>query len=229
MWPRRSYCIAVVAVLLTASSAFAQRGGFGGRGHGGFGFGARGFGGHNFGRGGFYSGHRGFVGGIGFGRGFAGRAHVRIGGFRAGFGGWYGRSPWSAGVWWPAVYSPIYSYVPPYPYYAYAPDYAYAPAAPNVTIITVPPSVVEPPPVRYQAPAPPSASAERPPRPAGSPVYLLAIKDGTVWAARAYWIEDSTIQLLTVRDERKSITADQVDRALTEQLNRDRGVEFRLP
>jgi hypothetical protein len=212
MWTGQSAVILIV-LLVTASNAWAQRGV---SGH-------RGFGGYSFGRGGFIPAHGGFVGRIGFGRGFARGGHVRIGGFHAGFGGWYGRSPWSAGVWWPALYAPTYPYIPPYGYNAYSPS------APPVTVITIPPPRPElAPPVRYSPP--PEPESPRTPRSTNaSPVYLVATRDGIVWAARAYWVEDGTLQLFTVRDERKSIKREEIDLALTDQFNRERGVEFRMP
>jgi hypothetical protein len=193
----------------------------GGRGFGGFGFG---------GRGGFIHGHRGFVGGIGFRHGFRGGANFGFGGFRAGFGGWYGRTPWSAGVWWPASYVPFYSYAAsPYPYWA--------PPSPAVTVITVPPAMAAPSTIviNERMPAPPAEREEyqesRAPgwRASGSPLYLVATKSGEIWAARAYWVEDGALQIITRREDRKSIPVDQIDRALSEQLNGERRVEFHLP
>jgi hypothetical protein len=213
----------LIAALIFASVLAAQRGGHGGfRGGGGHGF--RGGGGFVHGRGfsgGFVRGHqRGFVGsGFRFNRGF-------YGGYRGGysrhfgrgwsgngivgFGGWYGAPYWSS----PIVYST--------PAYAYPYDVGY----PAVSIVTVPadPAPSRPaiiinenirPQARYESPR--------------SPVYLIATTDSVVWAALAYWVEDDVLHFVTSKGERRQIPFSQLDRPLTEQLNRERNVELRLP
>jgi hypothetical protein len=183
--------------LMLAGDASAQARGFNGGGFGGLRSAiGRGFGGHTFGRGGFIPGHRGFFGAFDLG----GRTGFRIGNFRAAFGGWYGRTPWSAGVWWPVLYpSPgLDGHALPYPHWAGVG------AATNPVVVTPPP-----------------------PRSA-SPIWLVAEKDGTMWAARSYWIEDGSLHFVTMRDERKSIPTDQLDHELSEQLNRERGLDFRV-
>jgi hypothetical protein len=229
MWARRLLPLALLALTIAPTTS-AQRGGFGG----GFrGFGGRGFGygaaAHTFGRGGFIGGPRGFIGGIGFGRGFIGRGSFRIGGLHGGFGGWYGRTAWSPGVWWPAVYAPTYAYGVPY-------GYGWA-APPVVTVVEVPPVTTQPSSiVIYDTPRRLATREEdRIERPAesarasGSPIYLVATKAGVIWAARAYWVEGGSLQLVTMREERKSVPLEQVDRPFTEQLNRERRIDFRLP
>ena len=225
--------VAVLGLML-AGTASAQRGGFrGGFGGGGFrggsGIGGRGFGGHSFGRGGFVLGHRGFIGGIGFHHSpFFGGGSFRLGGFRYGFGGWYGRTAWSPGVWWPSTYVPFYSYAEPYPYWA--------PPVPAVTVVAVPAIAAEPSTIvindgREAAVVREERQETRTPgwRASGSPLYLIATKSGDIWAARAYWVEAGAVQIITRREERRSIPLDQVDRALSDQLNRERRVDFQLP
>jgi hypothetical protein len=124
-----------VALLGTAPSAFAQRGGHGGGGgfHAGGGFGGfhgggfGGFGGAGFGgfRGGPFYGFRGYPGyGFGFGFGFGV-------GFGLGFGPYWGY-PYYYGYapWWAAPYPYDYPYSPyyyPYSGYGYPPDYRSSP------------------------------------------------------------------------------------------------------
>ncbi|HET8550380.1 MAG TPA: hypothetical protein VFL57_20355 [Bryobacteraceae bacterium] len=247
----RSWLTLLLVVLMSAASASAQRGGFGGgfrggggfagRGFGGHGFAGHRFGGHGFGRGGFISGPRGFAGGIGFGHGIRGRGAFRVGGFHGGFGGWYWRRPWTTGAWWPAawwpsVYAPAYTYGAPYGY-GYGYGYGWAPsAAPVVTVVEIPPMTVAPPAtiVINETPRPAPAREDRREAPAEaartstSPVYLIAAKSGTIWAARAYWVEGGSLHFVTMHDERRTIALDEVDRVFSEQLNRERRVDFRL-
>lgn len=112
-----------------------------------------------------------------------------------------------------------------------------------------PPGVLqEPPPVviinQYfraeQAPetqtnaAPPPAAAAPSATPAPQQddlrdVFLIAMKDHTVYAARAYWVEDGTLHYITIQGDENSTSLDLVDRALSQRLNRDRRVAFGLP
>jgi hypothetical protein len=63
----------------------------------------------------------------------------------------------------------------------------------------------------------------------GPIVYLIALNDGRAWAAVAYWVDGSTLHLVTRRNEQMTFPIDEVDRSLSERLNRERGVPFRLP
>jgi hypothetical protein len=59
--------------------------------------------------------------------------------------------------------------------------------------------------------------------------YLIAGKDGTVWLAREYSVQDRMLQFVTTGDVRRQIPMTDVDRTATEQLNRERGIDLRLP
>ena len=59
-------------------------------------------------------------------------------------------------------------------------------------------------------------------------VYLLAMKDGSIYSAVAYWIEDSTLHYITPRHDHNRASLDLVDREITDQVNRERKVPFRL-
>jgi hypothetical protein len=227
--------------LFCALAAHAQRGGMGGA-RGGMGGGARGGmtapsigrgGRGGFGASGF--GHRpGLPGGYGAGRGFYGGAYY--GGWGLGLGwGWgignYGcpySYPCSSYVTYPYVggYWPGYSDVPTVPY-----NYGYSSAAqPAVTIVYPPqPAVVERarPVLREydesgrEIQSQSSANA--------SPLYLFAFEGSTIQAALSYRVEGSTLHYTTLQNEAKEAPLDTLDRDLTIQLNRERGVSLRLP
>jgi hypothetical protein len=223
--------------------AFAQRGGgmHGGGMHGGGGFPSGG--GFHGGVGGGYS-HGGVMGGYrggGFvGSGFGYRTPV-YGGFR--YGGFYHHHgfyrsrfffgfglggffpyayPWYGGYGYGYPYDPYYpdyySYQPPsnVAYYPSepAPDYSYAPPAPPLR-----PEVRE-----YRGSAPSSSRAYE------KPIYLIAFKNqDNIRAAEAYWVDNGTLNYVTLQHERKQAPLDSVDRAFSGRLNRERHVDFRLP
>ena len=60
-------------------------------------------------------------------------------------------------------------------------------------------------------------------------VYLIAFKDHTIRAAMGYAVEGTTIFYTTLEGTRERAPLDSVDREFTEQLNRERNIEFRLP
>lgn len=76
----------------------------------------------------------------------------------------------------------------------------------------------------YQAPANTEAAA-----PSDSTYYLIAFKDHTIYSAVAYYTEGDTLHYFTSGNVHNQASLALVDRALTEQLNRDRNVEVRLP
>jgi hypothetical protein len=73
------------------------------------------------------------------------------------------------------------------------------------------------------------AAAEPAPAPAENPTYLIAFKDHTIYAAVAYWVEDSTLHYVTNQNTHNQVSLDLVDRELSDRLNRERSVDFRLP
>lgn len=81
----------------------------------------------------------------------------------------------------------------------------------------------------YQAPIP--SNPDPPKRSAASDqptIYLLALKDGTVYSAYAYWLEGDTVHYVTTKHAHNQASLDLVDASVSEQLNRERGVEFKL-
>ena len=229
--------VCVLSLFVFASATFAQRGGGHGggggiRGGGGSGFRGGGGGGGYRGGGGFtsgggYRGGSGFRGGIGVGlsRGGYGRG---FGGYRYGYGRGFGYRGYSIfgfgyGYGYPfyAGYGGYYDYYP-YSYYPYSYDpysYSYAPVT-----YAAPSSV-------YYDPAPAVAAPVRPvqTREYKEPIYLIAFSDHRIQACLAYWVEGDTLHYVTREHEHKQVSLDGIDRAFSEQLNRDRRVEFRLP
>jgi len=61
-----------------------------------------------------------------------------------------------------------------------------------------------------------------------SSLYLIAFKDRTIRAVLAYWADGATLHYVTMDHEQKQTTVASVDRELSERLNRERNVAFRL-
>lgn len=59
-------------------------------------------------------------------------------------------------------------------------------------------------------------------------VYLIALKDGTVYSAYAYWLEGDTLHYITTKHSHNKASLTLVDEPLSLQLNRERSVEFKL-
>jgi len=79
---------------------------------------------------------------------------------------------------------------------------------------------------QYQGPAP--VQSQTAPS-AENPTYLIAFKDHTIYAAVAYWVEGQTLHYVTNQNTHNQVSVDLLDRELTDRLNRERDVEFRLP
>ncbi|HYW43154.1 MAG TPA: hypothetical protein VE959_09875 [Bryobacteraceae bacterium] len=227
----------IALCVLLAGSAMAQRGMGGGGGmRGGGGGGFRGGGGIGIGGGGFRGGvgYGGFRGGLGFGG-------VGFGGFRGGF---YGNRGFYGGLY--GGYWPYYSYYPWWGYgygygYGYGPEYydsAYA-GYYNSPVAVVYPQQEQAQPTttvyverahpmmheydQYGQEIRPQAS------PASSPLYLIAFKDHSIQAAASYRVDGRTLHYVTLQHEEKQASLDALDRDFTQQLNRERGVQFSLP
>jgi hypothetical protein len=63
----------------------------------------------------------------------------------------------------------------------------------------------------------------------GSPIYLIALRDNTIHAAAAYWVEGSVLHYLTLEHVHKQVALASVDRDLSLKLNRERHLVFVLP
>ena len=151
--------------------------------------------------------------------------------FYSGYGAGYG-----------AGYGPGYGYDSNYgPGYSYDPNAAYgAPGGPPPVIIN---QNFEPQPVHpmlhdyTNTPLPPSG-AVAPGQVAGQApalrddqptIFLIAMKDHTIYPVIAYWVDKDTLNYVTVESAVKHVPLDQVDRDMSRQLNDQRDVEFKLP
>jgi hypothetical protein len=59
-------------------------------------------------------------------------------------------------------------------------------------------------------------------------IFLIALKDSTIRQAIGYWIEDDTLQFVTPQGKITHITLDNLDKDLSEQLNKERNLDFDL-
>jgi hypothetical protein len=186
-------------------------------------------------RGGAFGGYRGYGGGyyggrfyggygLGFGLGFGYGFGYPYYGYGYGYGyPYYGYGGYGYGS---PYYDPYYS--DPYAYsyggspyggagyaepYAQQPaqQYAQQPAVVNQSVTAA--RTAQPTQSYYQAPD----------------FYLIAFDDHTIRAALTYRVEGSQIHWTSREHEEKSAPVASVDRRFTEQINRDRHVEFRLP
>ncbi|HWC97668.1 MAG TPA: hypothetical protein VG456_12980 [Candidatus Sulfopaludibacter sp.] len=107
---------------------------------------------------------------------------------------------------------------------------------PGVTIIMppqAPPVIIN----QYDAPAHPQMSVYQPetapaaeePAAAEPTRYLLAFKDHTIYSAIAYWVDGDTLHYFTAGNTHNQVSVSLVDRGVTERLNREAGVEVKLP
>jgi hypothetical protein len=78
-----------------------------------------------------------------------------------------------------------------------------------------------------QAVQPAKAATEEAQPPA--PFFLIAMKDKTINAAAAYWVDGPMLNYVTLQGVHVIVRLDLVDRGLSRDLNRQRNVEFRLP
>jgi hypothetical protein len=74
------------------------------------------------------------------------------------------------------------------------------------------------PPEDSTAPAPPEATR-----------YLLAFKDHTIYSAVAYWVDGDTLHYFTSGNTHNQASLSLIDHELTVRLNRESGVEIKLP
>ncbi len=89
----------------------------------------------------------------------------------------------------------------------------------------------------YEAPAP---SHPAPAKPRSEPaaasgvdddsptIYLIALRDGTVYPAYAYWLEADTLHYITTKHSHNKASLGLFDEPLSLQLNRERRVAFKL-
>lgn len=235
----------LVFLLSTFSLTAAPRGG-GSGGHssvghssGGASFGSsRGSSGGGFrsgGYGGGYSGGRGFYGGRGYygGFGYRGWGYPYAFGFGLGLGWGYPYYGWG----YPYYGSYGYGYgYDSYPAYSYAPavysepntyqSAGYQSAAAPTQPVVINQTYASAAPARPRQDPPPGRDASG--HLTSPPTYLIAFPDGSVTLAVAYWTDGGTLHYVTRDKAQKQVAIASIDRPLTEQLNRERHIEFHL-
>jgi hypothetical protein len=82
--------------------------------------------------------------------------------------------------------------------------------------------------IRFYGPQSQAAQSETPVA-EESPTFLIAFKDHTIYSAIAYWVEGDTLHYVTNQSTHNQVSLDLVDRELSDRLNRERQVDFRLP
>ena len=236
------------------ATAYGQRGGGGHAGGGGghaSGGGARG--------GGFSGGHGGSVGGGFRGGSVGGFRGGAVGGFRGGyrggFRGYYGGYPYyGSGLYfgfggYPYYGYPAYGYgygYDPYAYgadpYAYDGGYSTAPAPqqdygyqqgypPQGQVQGGPPPQQQPP--QYQGDYPPPPPVQTQPQSANEgnqpQFYLIAFNDHTIQAATAYKVEGDQLYWQDREGKEHHAPLSRIDVPFSQQINRDRNVDFQIP
>jgi hypothetical protein len=156
-----------------------------------------------------------WVGGSWWGRGNRGGLYafpVYIGGYGGSYISGYGDSSESA---------------PPQP-----------PPSNNVTVVVPQQSQSAPPVVvnnNYGVPMPPNAVMGGPPQTepedaASEPAhYLIALKDHTIFAATAYWVDGDTLHYFTAGNVHNQASLTLVDRDFTKRLNQEQGLDVNIP
>lgn len=82
----------------------------------------------------------------------------------------------------------------------------------------------------YQAPTPGQMTPAQQAQASGqATVYLIAFKDHSIVQALGYWMEGSTLHYVTVDHDLNQVSLNLIDRDLSQRLNSERNVEFRLP
>jgi hypothetical protein len=59
--------------------------------------------------------------------------------------------------------------------------------------------------------------------------YLIAFKDHTIYSAIAYWVDGDTLHYFTSGNTHNQVSLSLIDRDLTSRLNRESGVDVKLP
>lgn len=76
---------------------------------------------------------------------------------------------------------------------------------------------------------PADAQAETQPETPEPTHYLIAFKDHTIYSAIAYWVQGDTLHYFTAGNTHNQASLSLVDRELTLRLNKESGVEIKLP
>lgn len=147
---------------------------------------------------------------------------------------------WGAGIpgWWGApAQQPnitIVNNIPAQPPIIPNPNYERQPARPTIQEFAPPPIPESERFKSFQAPIPSHAEGV-PLREGGAGaqkgpvIYLIALKDSSIRSAVAFWREDGDLHYMTPKHAHHKVSLSLVDTALTERLNRERGVHLPQP
>jgi hypothetical protein len=81
----------------------------------------------------------------------------------------------------------------------------------------------------YDAPQGDMAQGQGPEPSTDAPRFLLAFKDRTIYSVIAYWTDGDTLHYFTPGNVHNQASLSLIDRELTERLNRELGIDFKLP
>jgi hypothetical protein len=165
----------------------------------------------------------GFGGGFGFNRGGGFVYPVYIGGYYS--------TPYLSPAADPSAAPPV------------DPSSAPPPAPSNVTVVMPPQQPVTPVVINYNygpvappVPQGPEMTGARPPvaaAPSDDNVetshYLIAFKDHTIYAVTAYWVDGDTLHYFTNGNIHNQASLSLVDREFTQRLNKEAGLDVKLP
>ena len=60
-------------------------------------------------------------------------------------------------------------------------------------------------------------------------IYLIALKEGPVMPALAFWVDNDTLNYITREGSHNRVSLDRVDRDFSVRLNQERNLDFRIP
>lgn len=108
------------------------------------------------------------------------------------------------------------------------------PQQPNVVVVypSIQQPLMAPPPDGYASTAPANSAAQPASAEPALPEaehYLIAFKDHTIYSALAFWVEGDTLHYFTAGNTHNQVSLSMVDKPLTERLNRESGIDMRLP
>ena len=83
--------------------------------------------------------------------------------------------------------------------------------------------------VPLREPDPPQGNNDQATNAEQQVMFLIAMKDHTIFPAIAYWVEGDTLNYITVQGAQNHVSLALVDRDLSKQLNGERNLPFRLP
>jgi hypothetical protein len=105
--------------------------------------------------------------------------------------------------------------------------YQYPPSPPTVIVVYPPPPAPQV--IVEERESPRTVRSEIRDYTDQSVVFLIALKDQSIVSALAYWVVDDTLNYIDTNGQKQQTPLWQVDRALSERLNRAKKIDFGLP